>query len=518
MKKIKALIIAVVCLVIFSSCMGESSGEIFRCDIPSTVQNLDPQFTTDSTARMILGNIYEGLMVLSSDGQPEPGIAESYSVSDDNLTYTFKLRSDALWPDKTPVTAEDFVFAFRRMFDYNSPHMLKFQNIQGTGESEEAFGVTAQGDHTLVIKLAKEDPFFLQLLCDPAASPCNSKIFDESRGRYGLELDWVFGNGPFSLTRWDNTKYLLIRTSETYSSPKPVVAGGVNFYIDRDGTQQFIDGKTDFAALDYQYIDQLSSGQTQSQPVQKTVWCVVFNQKHSLWRNPLLRQGLAQTIDRVSMAEEAPTGFTPSGLFVPDAIYMGGKPFRDYGIKDTPLDFDTSSGSRLFSMGLASMDMDQLPSTASILVPDYVNGELGIATMQQNWQKYLAAYVNFEVAGIGQIQSRLRDGDYQMILMPMTPSDGSVWTILGAFHSESEQNYFGYSSPVFDELLEQAAIQPSAQSAAEKYAKAEATLLADAVIVPLYFETTYYATAKGVSNVVTSPFGDQIFFKYATKE
>lgn len=524
MRRMPAALFGVLLLLLpwlFGGCSGDSTGKTFRYDIAQPVQNLDPQFATDASARLILGNLFEGLVVCEPDGSIQPGVAESYTVSDDRLTYTFRLRETAAWEDETPVTADDFAFTFYRMFRDGSPHAEKYLAIEGarallTGESELLPGVRAEAG-VLTLTLEEADPLLLGHLADPAAAPCNESVFTESRGRYGLEIKHLNSNGPFMLSRWDETR-LGLRKNEAYRSEKETVADGVVFYIGRETAAQFRDGQSDIATLDQEELDTVPASRMEVVPIQKTVWCIVFNQDHPLWGNALLRQGLAQAIDRQEFAGGLPDSFRLAEVLIPDAVQVLGTPYREQAFSRSPLPYDSVEAERLFRMGLELLDLNQLPNSATIHVPEQAKLSLGIDQLQQSWQKHLSAYLNFEVGTPQQIQTMLRSGDYQLLLLPITPADANIDTLLGVFMSESEQNYFGYRDIRYDKLLEVASEQHRLQEAVARYSQAETMLLSDAVVIPLYFETSYIAIAKDVQGVQISPFGDQIYFKYAQKD
>lgn len=516
------LLCAAFMLLPLGGCSGDPTGKIFRYDINGDVTNLDPQFSTDHGARIVLDNLFEGLVAQSPDGDIIPAVAKSWQVSADNLTYTFHLREDARWSNGDIVTAVDFVFTFQRLFRDDSPHAGKFLAVANAKAVQEGtagistLGVHADGAHQLVISLEYADPLFLTMLADPAAAPCNERVFSTSRGRYGLEEGLVCSNGPFALYSWSATM-LQLRQSEYYQSERSVLAGGVNFYTGRDAAAQFLDGKTDVALLSREQQESLPNN-AETRPIERTVWCIVFNQDHATWGNALLRQGLALAINHELMGENVPASFKPATLFVPEAMRVMGKPYRPSAFVETPMEFDTQRAMRLFDLGLEAKGLRELPPNTTILIPEDAKTQLNMGELQQGWQKVLSAYVNFETYTAAEVQRRLYSGEYQMLVMPMSPANADVETLLGAFRSDSNQNYFGYRSAVYDSLLDSAAAQNTPTDAIDKYAQAEKQLLIDATVIPLYSETSYLALANGVRDLEVSPFGDHVYFKYALKD
>lgn len=109
------------CCAFFTSCKeDDGKGYVFGYDISSNPGSLDPQYASDRESYLIIGSVFEGLFRIGADGNAEKAMAESYTVSDDGLTYNFKLKQDRYWTDvngySKKVTAADFVFGFRRLF------------------------------------------------------------------------------------------------------------------------------------------------------------------------------------------------------------------------------------------------------------------------------------------------------------------------------------------------------------------------------------------------------------------
>ena len=114
----------------------DGSGYSFTCTLHENPQNLDPQLATDKSSLTVIKNMFTGLMTVGTNGKIEYGVAKSYEVSDDGLKYTFVLRDNCHWHSSAGpeglVTAHDFVYAFKRIFDpvMRSPYAEKFSFLQ----------------------------------------------------------------------------------------------------------------------------------------------------------------------------------------------------------------------------------------------------------------------------------------------------------------------------------------------------------------------------------------------------
>ncbi len=526
--KIRSLLLLTLTIAAFlylPGCANKATDAVFRYDIPYPVTSLDPQFATDTSSRMLIDNLFEGLLVQNPQGDLLPGVATGYTVSQDTCSYTFQLRQDAMWDTGKPVTADDFVFAFQRMFNPQapSPYATDFFNLKNAQQvlsgnmSVAHLGVAAVDAHTLVFQLEQPDPFFLELVASSAAMPCNRGFFTESRGRYGLEKKFLAGNGPFSLSSWDNSRSIVLQSSESYISDTPTLASGVVVYIGRENTTQlFRDKKSDLVIAPYSQLESLQSRTQQIQAYDKTTWCIVFNQSDSVFGNALVRQGLAHTFDRSLFSDQLTDNLQTTSVFVPPAMRVLEKSYRHLADGVSPIALNPQRGAYLYGLGLESSELDSLPPVTFYL-PDTDSHATYMGIAQQSWQKHLGAYINLQPITPQEIEQKLHSGDYQMLLMPFSPASPSISTLLGVFTSESRQNYFGYYNLLYDDLLREIHSQEDLSGMVKKYVQAENLLLSDSVILPVYNETTYYAIASGVTGIEISPFAGKIYFKYAQK-
>ena len=145
---------------------------VYRMATMGEPKTLDPHGVSGTWENYIVGDAFMGLLTDAADAKPIPGAAESWTISDDGLTYTFKLR-DHKWSDGTPVTAEDFVYSWRRLLDpataaeYASI-MYPVKNAEkiNSGEIKDLtqLGVRAIDDKTLEVTLENPTGYFLELL------------------------------------------------------------------------------------------------------------------------------------------------------------------------------------------------------------------------------------------------------------------------------------------------------------------------------------------------------------------
>ncbi|WP_274542350.1 peptide ABC transporter substrate-binding protein [Carnobacterium divergens] len=184
---------------------------IETAEIPS----MDTALNVDGVSSIVMNNVFEGLYRATKDGEVELGMAsEEPTISKDGLTYTFKLKKEATWSNGDPVTANDFVYAWKKTVDPASGAAFAYlfegvlanaTEIQKGEKSIEELGVKALDDQTLEIQLVANVPYFKGLLTTPTFFPQNQKYVVEKGAQYSTTSESMIYNGPFTLTKWDGT-------------------------------------------------------------------------------------------------------------------------------------------------------------------------------------------------------------------------------------------------------------------------------------------------------------------------
>jgi oligopeptide transport system substrate-binding protein len=233
------------CVVaIVVACVGAGLAHaetVFRIGNVGEPGSLDPGQISGSWENRVVGDMFIGLTTEAADGSMVPGAAESWAIDDDGRTYTFKLR-DHKWSDGHAVTADDFVFALRRVLDPGFAGRYAFvlypiQNAEklngGALQGMDKLGVKALDHQTLQITLENPTPYFLELLTSYAAFPVPKHKVEQ------LGDDWtkpgvLVGNGPYVVQEWTpNTQIFSVKNSEFYDAAN-VKVDKVIYYADEN--------------------------------------------------------------------------------------------------------------------------------------------------------------------------------------------------------------------------------------------------------------------------------------------
>ena len=314
---IKRILAAALCcgIMLTSGCFErDGSDGVIKYDIAYNPGSLDPQTAEDSASTLIISSLYTGLLRVNNDGSLGSGVAEDYTVSEDGLTYRFKLSSGYYWTDvngfEAPCTAQDFVYGFQRLFnpETRAPRASEYFCIKNSEKINSGkitdlskLGVEAAGDYELTITLDYPNPRFPTLLAEAPAMPCNEEYFLASQGRYGLSGDTTPSNGAFYLRTWDYDPYtitdnnhLILRRNAKYSELNKVYPSGLNFFIegDEDFVDDFLSGTISCIAVNDSQRE-LIKGEFNVQEYDAITVGLLFNTKFGLFRNADFRRALS---------------------------------------------------------------------------------------------------------------------------------------------------------------------------------------------------------------------------------
>ena len=371
--RITAAVLAAAFLLALTGCGSSSSAPSFTWFVDTIPANLDPQVASAAPDVIACENLYSGLVRKKADGEIVPDLSESWTVSSDGKTYTFQIKDGLTYKavkgastDHT-ITAEDFVFAFRRIFQpqTNSPYAVEFAALEnsaavlaGTADAS-TLGVSAAGPLTLVFRLSEKDDNFLAKLTLPGAMPCDEAFFESTRGTYGLTAKTTLSSGSFYLYNWTASGLFLRRD---VSSP---MIGSLRLVQNTGSTgksaAQLIADEKCSAALD----DTGEDTSLQSVDYSDTTWALLFNSaEDSVFADQELRQALAG-IARENVDVPSSGLYTAAEGLVPTGLSVDGIDYRKSAGNPLPTITDPRTLYLNARQGMASSDF----SGVTILLP-----------------------------------------------------------------------------------------------------------------------------------------------------
>lgn len=507
--------------------------------LETPVESLDPQQATDGTSFEVIADYTDGLMQMDADGQAVPAIAESYDLSDDGLTYTFHLRSDAKWSNGTPVTAADFVFAWQRAVDpavaseyaYMLSDIGQIKNaaeiIAGDMDKSE-LGVTAVDDTTLQVELNVPVSYFLSLMYFPTFYPVNEEFFNSCGDTFATSPETTLSNGAFILDSYEPaaTAFHLTKNADYYDAGR-IQLSGLSYQVIQDSQQALMSYQT--GALDTTLVNGEQVDQVKDDPEFKTVgagylWYVSPNiDAVPELANLNVRLALTMAIDRDAITGDVlKDGSAPTYTAVPPEFAAGpdGSDFSADQEKFADVcTYDATAAADYWTKGLEELGITELSLD---MVVDADDAPQKVAqVLKEQWETTLPGLtVNLVVEPKKQRVQDMQDGNYQLGLTRWGPDYADPMTYLGMWVSGNSNNYGLWSNADYDAIIDECTtgdLCTDAEGRWERLYDAEQIAMDEAVIFPLYTQCNAEMLSSKVTGVEYHPVALNRVYKDAVK-
>ena len=310
---------------------GAAGGGVVTHNLNSEPKSIDPALNTGVDGHQVIIGVFEGLCRLDERDQGIPGIAESWDISEDNLTYTFHLR-DAKWSDGQPIKASDFVYAWKRAVDpataaeygYQMYYLKNGEAINNGEKPVDELGVKAIDDKTLEVTLENITPYFLQLTAFPTYMPVREDVVSADPEGWALNMDTYIGNGPFKVQEWKHDDVLKLVKNENYYDADKVKLDGIDYvFIVEASTavSAFESGEIDYMeAVPAEKIAVLEEANDENFKILPYLgtYFYIFNMNQEPVNNLKVRKALSLAINRTDIVEQVTkAGQVPATGFVP---------------------------------------------------------------------------------------------------------------------------------------------------------------------------------------------------------
>ncbi len=500
------------------------------------IPSMDSSIVEDAVAFNILNNVNEGLFRLNEENIAEPALADGEpEISEDGLTYTFKLR-DANWSDGTPITANDFVFAWQRAIDPDTgspygPYMMGGTIKNATEVSEGSMevselGITAEDDKTLVVELERPTPYFMSLMAFGTFYPLNEEFVTEKGDDYASNSDNILYNGPFVLNNWDGTGLTwTMEKNEEYWDAETVQLDTINVDVVKEtstAVNLYQSGEKDRVLVSGEYALQYADDAEAIKELEPTVFYLKFNQERNGEETPLanenIRRAIATAFNKEDLAQVVlANGSLPANYLVPtDFAFDEAKAdFRD--INGNMNEFNAEEAKASWEQGLEEIGETEV--TLELLGGDTeLAGKMDAYLKEQLETNLEGLTVNLKAVPFA-VRLELDEAqDYDIQNSGWGPDFQDPMTFLDLFVTGSSHNLMSYSNDEFDSLIEQAkgelAMDPEGRW--EAMAQAEKILLEDdAAIAPIYQRGIMSLQKPYVNNIIKHPFGGDYSYKWA---
>lgn len=527
-KKILSLFLALVAAISLCAC-GGSSEDILILPIESDPICLDPQVADSKEAKLMIANCFEGLVRLDKNYKIIPGVAESWEISKDGLTYTFKLRKDTHWkllnsfedvlPEgykdtyRTQVIAADFVYGISRALDPatqagDAEKLFSIKNASAVNSGKQptsALGISAQDDSTLVITLERADPDFLRILTLPVAMPCHEEFFKATHAKYCLDLKYTFCNGPFYLSRWAEDNTLSMYKNDEYKGNVKVNPDELYFYVNTEEASvvKKIRQRTyDCAFLSEAAKNELSDNDKLSNySTENMIYGLCFNCSDSVLSDEDMRRALAMVTKTSELTANSDNAFTKG--IVPDCVRYGENSYREAAGNVSGIAYNEQQALTLWKKGLKKLDI----TTAEVVITCAEENAPLMQQTIQNWQRVFSTSIlaKVEVKTAEQISTMIYNTSYQVLYHKITTDSSTVTDTLKKFTSDSSSNIFGFADKNYDKTVNSIITTYSGAAKLNGCVNAEKYILDKAVFLPMLGGSSYAVVNKGVDGLYFAP-------------
>jgi peptide/nickel transport system substrate-binding protein len=462
--------------------VSAGEGGTFVYGVQTQPSHLDPYLATSADTRMILFNIFEGLVKPDKDGNLQPAVAEKSSVSADALTYTFQLRKGVKFQNGEDVTAEDVKYSLETAAGLSGGKVL-------VAELENISSVEIADSSTVKIHLKNPDPDFLPYL--------TTAIVPKG---YDKQDTFPIGTGPYSFVSYTPQQSLVLKKNPYYWQKGLPYLDSVTFKLESDSNTLLTDlqgGSIDGAAVANNVASQLSGDFDVIASNSNSVQMLALNNKEEPFNKVEVRQAVSYAIDPDAIIETVDFG---KGVRCGTPVIPGLKKYSDSSLTHA-YDRNVQKAKQLLvQAGLANgFDMTiTVPSNYTVHVD---TAQVIVNQLQEVGIRAQIKQVDFATWLSKAYQNR----EYQATVISVDGATLSPTSYLSRYVSGNAKNFINYSSAAYDDLYRQATAEKDETKRIELYKKAQQQLSKDAASVFLQDISNINVFRKGFSGFVSYP-------------
>ncbi|WP_341778837.1 peptide ABC transporter substrate-binding protein [Levilactobacillus sp. HBUAS70063] len=535
------LVTAVIALGLGLAACGQSASttkpaQVLR--LPATAQ-LDTIDLAKATGYGQTGNVFESFYRLGKNGKVAPGLADSAKVSKDKKTWTFHIRDNAKWSNGDKITAQDFVYSWRRTLTpaTKASYTTMFSGIKNgdkiiAGKADpDTIGIHAKNRQTVVIQLDKPIAYFKILMAYPLFAPQNEKVVNKYGKKYATKSQYMVYSGPFKITNWSGTgnTWSFVKNNQ-YWDKKVVKLHKINYQVvtnPQTGLSLYQNNKLDFAQLSTEQVKNYKNNSAFKEYPYSIVIHLKYNfkdtnpEKRRIMSNQNIRQAIALSINRSQLTKKVlgdgsvtPTGFVASGLASDPKT---GEDFAKQQVVKNTTTYNPTLAKKKWAAGLKQLGIKKVnlnimagnDDVAASTVTQYLKGTL---------EKNLSGF-NLKIDNVpaSVAQSRSTSGDFDLYLSHWGADFNDPISFLQIPVSSNALNYGKWSNKQYDALIAKAQGTDAGNDEARWQDMVQAAKLINKQqsFTPLYQANYAYLQRKDVKGVIHNTAGTQWSYKYA---
>lgn len=533
LKKITAAGLLTASALVLAACGQQKSSQsqtkqVLNWTESAQISTQDPSLTTDSTSFQALLNTQEGLYRLDKKQKPQLALAKSAKVTDGGKTYTFVLR-DAKWSNGQAITANDFVYSYRRTLNPKTKSSMAFylyqivnaEAINAGKKPVSSLGVKALSKNKLQIKLVRPVSYFKLLLAFPLFFPENQQFIEKVGSKYGTAAKYTISSGPFKLTKWtgSNKQFTMVK-NQNYWDKKNVKLDKVNETISETSSTAY--NLYQAGKLDETYLtgEQVKANKGKStfydRPASAIQRLELNRKKVKAFNNFNIRRALSLAIDRESLAKVLSDGSVAAKGFVPSG--MGNNPttgeafYKEAYVKEA-VSYNLKEAKKYLAKGYKELGIKFL--NLNLTVSDTDSAKQVGEFLQSKLGELPGVKITVTTLPYTTLISRQSAGNYQLTIKNWQAILGDPINFLDVFEKDSSYNTSGFASSKYDQLLNEAENVYGNKPVQrwKRLVAAEKLLMNEQGTIPLIQTAKPQLVQSYVKNVSYNPLGIPYDFK-----
>ena len=490
----------------------ELHASVLRRGTNDELPTFDPQYVVGNSAGAIMYDLFEGLVTRAPDGKVVPAIAESWSISGDGTVYTFRLKGNAKWSDGTEITADDFVFSYKRMLDPQSGTrgasalfpVLNATSISRGERPVDSLGVAAIDPRTLEITLEGPAPYFVSLLASYSNAPVPSHVIEE-HGRKWTQPGTMVTNGAYMLEEVvTNTYYRLVRNPHYHSADTVSIDEVIYYPVPSPTTslKRYLAGELDVILnIPFNQYENLRRTRPEEFSIARGIGLGYLSINNTLppFDDVRVRKALSLAIDREVIVEKLlKTGDEPAWSVVPTAIWGSSGELPAYSGKTH--EQRLAEARRLLND--AGYNRSRPLRFTFLFSPVERDRRLAVA-YRSMWQQ-AGVEAELETVGMRALMKKAAERDYQVMRLTYYAIFYDPVSFFALIQGDSFRNYSGYSNADIDRRLAAADTIRSADERTAYLREIERRVMEDFPVIPSHFQSRAFLVNRRVKGWTNS--------------
>lgn len=465
---------------------------------------LDPHLFTEMISVQVDSSIYEGLLRLDKNGNYTGGVAESFIEDKKNNKMIFKIRKNAKWSDGSKITANDFVFAFKRVL--NPETAARFSEMLFPVKNAEKYyngkasvndlGIKAINDSTLEIKFEHPVAYFKYILTLPITAPLKEDFYKSHKKTFAVNLDSFLFNGPYKIIKLSDGE-ILLEKNEYYWNAKNIKIPKIKYIVSSDfhAVDNLIEnGEIDISRVENYNLEKYKKEKTLNSFLIGKLWYLDYNLNNKFLKNKKLRQAISMAIDRDLNIKKIKNndGSIPAKSVISNQISGNSEKYRkEYPDKDYINDKNPEMAKKLYNEALRELGVKELE--LDLLAGNSDPETLEIQHIQEELRVKLGLKTKITVVSLKERLNMTRSEKYDIVLNTWSPKYDDATTYFDRWKTKDDKNASVWQKQKYDLLIDEIYKMPKSAERDKKINEAEKILINDAIIAPIYFaiENTY---------------------------